>query len=165
MSIEKEFRSAVRGHLERLNAQLIPVLKQLISHEYPDEVFAICFEIFPDSFSSGFPIRAFFMDEDNSEYFIEIAGEAEYPCPVDPGLLEIDEVYPEELEATLEASAEELDPWAIASHEAALWFLERWRQAGGNAFPLEATIAEHDSSEELNLKTGEWQESYALFES
>jgi hypothetical protein len=163
MSKEHDFRIVVRLHLELLSDQIIPVLKQLIFYTYPEEVFALCFEIFPDSFTSKFPIRAFFMNKDNIEHFEYIEGEAEYPSPVDPALLDIHEVYPIQLEEKFENLEEDISLGTISSDETAHWFYDCWVKAGGNNFYLEATIANHDSGEELNLKTGEWQENSTLF--
>ncbi|PKO66978.1 MAG: hypothetical protein CVU22_13650 [Betaproteobacteria bacterium HGW-Betaproteobacteria-16] len=164
MTPEQKFRTTVRSHLDALSEQLVPVLKRLIAHRYPKEVFALCFEIFPDSFTSQFPIRAFFMDRENCEHFEYVDGIAEYPSPVDPELLAIDAVYPEDLEVAFEEDGG-LDLWRLASEEAAVWLYDCWKKAGGSSFALEATVADHNSSVELNLKSGKWQAKYALFTS
>ena len=98
MNIEQEFREKVAEHLENLSEDLKPILKELIEFDYPKEVNTLAFEVFVDGFSSGLPVRAFFMDDDNSEHFIYVNGKAEYPSPVDPSLLKIEHVYPYELE-------------------------------------------------------------------
>jgi len=56
------FRSKVQAHLAVLDQELVVVLRALIEHRYPPEVFAISFEVFSDSFTSQFPARAFFVD-------------------------------------------------------------------------------------------------------
>lgn len=161
---KRKFQAAVRSHLDDLSEQLVPVLKELVEYSYPKEVSALDFEIFPDSFSSQFPVRVFFMDSENCEHFEYLDGIAQYPSPVDPGLLNIDKVYPDELEEAFEED-EDMDLWALAVAETAMWFFDCWKKAGGKRFTLGATIAEHDSSEELNLKSGKWQERYASFAS
>lgn len=143
---------------------LVSVLKKLVVHKYPEEVFALSFEIFPDSFTSQFPVRVFFMDSKNCEHFEYVDGIAQYPSPAAPDLLEVDEVYPEELEEVFEEN-ENLDLWTLAAAETAVWFYDCWKKAGGKRFTLGATIADHDSSEELNLKNGKWQEKNVLFAS
>jgi hypothetical protein len=97
-TLEKEFRGRVRQHLAKLEARLVAALSSLIGHSYPMEVFALSFEVFSNSFTEGFPARAFFMDRTNCEYFLYVNGEATYPSPIDPELLDIDSTYPEELE-------------------------------------------------------------------
>lgn len=165
MSIETEFRQVVRAHLDMLDDQIVPVLGQLIAHDYPPEVIAISFEVFCDGFRSGFPIRAFFMDQTNTEFFVMINGQAEYPSPVDPGLLEIDRVFAAGLQDEFwERSGETLDTYTVAGQEAIKWFHEKWTQAGGREFSLFATIALHDDPEEFNLKTGAWQPLYSDIE-
>ncbi|MBU2714424.1 hypothetical protein [Zooshikella harenae] len=160
MSIEEEFKGKVAEHLDRLSADLTPVLKKLIEYGYPKEVDMLAFEIFIDGFSSGFPVRAFFMDEDNSEHFVYIDGKAEYPSPVDPDLLKIDHVYPYELEEEYTNRDESLDPWHIATNELIEWFSKCWLAAGGKSFKLKANIAPHDSNHEFDLKESKWVERW-----
>jgi hypothetical protein len=160
MSIEQEFKEQVIEHLEKLSDHLKPVLKELIEYDYPDEVDTLAFEIFVDGFSSEFPVRAFFMDKDNSEHFIYIDGKAEYPSPVDPDLLKIDQVYPYELEEEYTDNDESLDPWKIATNELIDWFSKCWQAAGGKTFKLKANIAPHDSNHEFDLVEGKWQERW-----
>ena len=122
MSIEQEFREKVAGCLNALSVDIEPVLKALIEYEYPKEVVSLEFEVFVDGFTQEFPVRAFFMDSDNSEYFVYVNGKAEYPSPVDPGLLKIDHVYPYELEEEYTTKDDTLDPWSIATNELVEWF-------------------------------------------
>jgi len=127
-------------------------------HDYPKEVDSLSFEVFSDCFTSGFPVQAFFMDEGNSEYFIMTDGKAEYPSPVDSGLLSIDNVYPIELEEEFENRDEDFDPWAAATAELIEWFSKCWLTAGGADFKLDAHIAHHDSTHQFNLITSEWHD-------
>lgn len=155
MSIESKFRSEVRTHLENLTNDLVPVLSQLVSHDYPKEVAAISFEVFYDGFTSGFPVRAFFVDEDNSEFFLFNGDQAEYPSPVDPGLLEISGVYPDTLDDKY-ADDEELDTYTLASLELIDWFSGCWNAAGGKTFPRVALISIHDDTQVFDLKSEVW---------
>lgn len=157
MTKEQEFRSGVRSLLENLDQDIEPVLVKLIAHSYPQEVVSIDFEIFTDGFTQEFPVRAFFMDSSNSEFFVYVNGKAEYPSPVDPGLLNIPHVYPEEFEDAFTESDGEFDPWHHATEVLIDWFSEQWLKAGGSTFRLKATIAPHDSAHEFNLNTSEWQ--------
>ena len=161
---EQTFRQQVRSNLSSLEASLIPVLSALVSYQYPSQVAALDFEVFSDGFTRNFPVRAFFLDSSNTEFFLYVDGTATYPSPVDPGLLEIDYVYPPELEDQLEAESPDSDPWHIATTELLDWFLSCWRKAGGERFPLAATIAHHDASSELNLLTGNLQPRGSPFE-
>lgn len=163
-SAEHIFRQGVRDGLAKLDPQIEDVLRSLVSYEYPPEVFALSFEVFSEGFTSGFPVRAFFMDRSNTEHFLWEGEKAKYPSPVDPGLLEIDHVYTEELEEELEEKSPESDSWSIATGELIQWFAKHWQRVGGATFRLVATIAPHDSSEEFNLKSGRWQPSYAEFD-
>jgi hypothetical protein len=158
MSIEQEFKEKVTEHLEKLSEDLKPILKQLIEFDYPEEVTTLAFVIFVDGFSSEFPVRAFFIDEDYSEYFIYIGGKAEYPSPVDPDLLNIEYVYPYEIEEEYTSKDESLDPWHIATNELIDWFSKCWLSAGGQTFKLKANIAPHVSNREFNLVESKWQE-------
>ena len=153
-SADKKFRDRVRERLEALGPSLESVLEKLITYEYLPEVFAIDFEVFSDGFTQQFPVRCFFLDRDNCEFFVYEGGKATYPSLVDPGLLSISEVYPSEWEEELEEASSDSDPWRIATKELFTWFLARWRAAGGSTFGLAASIAHHDSNEEINLVTG-----------
>ena len=154
---EQQFQQKVRESLDCLTPQLVPVLTALVQHKYPPEVAAIDFEIFSDAFCSQFPVRAFFLDSNNTEFFLFVDGQATYPSPIDPGLLEIDCVYPQLLEDDLSEASPECDPWHLATLELLRGFQSCWDKSGGRGFHLAATIAHHDSSEELNLLTGEVQ--------
>lgn len=158
-----KFRAEVKRHLTDIDSRLVGALGALIAHQYPPEVFSLSFEVFSDSFTSQFPARAFFMDRDNCEHFVYVNGKAEYPSPIDPEILELDGIYPEELEEQFEEANPDHDAWSLATSEFIAWFYECWRKAGGERFPLSATIGEHDSDKEFNLKTGVWQESHASF--
>lgn len=158
MSFEQEFTEKVVGYLAKLTDELQPILKQLIEHDYPQEVATLAFEVFVDSFSSQFPVRVFFMDKDNTEYFIYHDGKAAYPSPVNPNLLDIDHVYPDEFEEEYIDKDEDLDPWQIATNALIEWFSQSWIAAGGQRFKLKANIAPHDSHYEFNLVECQWQE-------
>jgi hypothetical protein len=84
--VAEDFKAAIREGLRAYEDSLIAVLRLVVTHNYPSPVVAVAFEVFPDSWSQGFPARAFFLDESNSEYFIYVDGEARYPSSVDPGL-------------------------------------------------------------------------------
>ncbi|MEL4280905.1 MULTISPECIES: hypothetical protein [Shewanella] len=149
MSFEQEFTEKVGVYLDNLTDELQPVLKQLIAHDYPQEVVTLAFEVFVDGFSSQFPVRVFFMDID---------GKAAYPSPVNPHLLDIDHVYPDEFEEEYIEKDEDLDPWQIATNALIEWFSKCWIAAGGQSFKLNANIAPHDSHYEFNLVECQWQE-------
>lgn len=156
MSIEEEFKVKIAAHLNRLTDDIMPVLRELIEYDYPKEVDALAFEIFVDGFSSEFPVRAFFMDADDSEYFIMVDGKAEYPSPVDPRLLKIDYVYPYDFEEEYTEKDDSLDPWHVATNELIEWFSKCWLAAGGKHFKLNANIAPHDGNHEFDLKESKW---------
>ena len=161
----EEFRAEVKRHLLGFENRLVDALKSLIAHQYPPEVFSLSFTVFSDSFTSQFHARAFFMDCDNCEHFVYVDGKAEYPSPIDPKILDVGGVYPEELEEQFDETNPDSDAWSLATSEFIAWFHACWCKAGGEKFPLSATIGEHDSDKEFNLKTGVWQESYADFHS
>ncbi|MGL5471840.1 MAG: hypothetical protein ACRDCT_27315 [Shewanella sp.] len=158
MSFEQEFTEKVGGYLDKLTDELQPILKQLIEYDYPQEVATLAFEVFVDRFSSQFPVRVFFMDKDNTEYFVELDGKAAYPSPVNPNLLDIDHVYPDEFEEEYIDKDEDLDSWQIATNALIEWFSKCWIAAGGQSFKLKAHIAPHDSHYEFNLVESQWQE-------
>jgi hypothetical protein len=146
---EAAWRELVSGKLAVLTPQLTAVLQKLVQHSYPPQVASIDFEIFSDGFSEGFPVRAFFMDAENNEFFLYSGGKARYPSPVDPDLLEIDQVYAFEEEEGFEEESDELDLWAIASDELIDWFGSCWLAAGGNQLSISASIQVHDDPDTL----------------
>lgn len=158
MSIEQEFREKVQEHLDKLILDMKPVLKELIECNYPKEVVSLEFEIFADGFTQGFPVRAFFMDSNGSEHFVYVNGEAQYPSPVEPELLDIEYVYPYELEEKYINQDEDFDPWSIAIDELIQWFSECWKEMGGESFKLKANIAPHDNDQAYNLIKSKWEE-------
>lgn len=155
MSIESKFRSEVRTHLQNFTNDLVPVLTQLVNYDFPREVAAIAFEVFYDGFTRGFPVRAFFVDEDNSEFFVFDGDQASYPSPVDPGLLNIEQVYPETFENKY-SQYEQLDTYTLASLELIDWFTGCWNNAGGKHFSRVAVISIHDDTQVFDLKTEVW---------
>ncbi len=163
LTIENEFRTKLRDGLRRIEAALIEALKQIIDYKYPPEVFAVCFEVFPDSWSNSFPVRTFFLDASNNEHFVYVDGEATYPSPIDPGLIEVSEILPYEFEISIRERDPGFDYFTASADEFIAWFAPCWNRAGGIDFPLLATVADHDSDRELNLKTGEWQNRHAAF--
>lgn len=158
MNIEQDFSEKVQEHLRALTASIKPVLKELIEYSYPEEVVSLEFEIFEDEFIKGFPVRAFFMNSNDSEHFVYVNGEAQYPSPVDPELLDIEYVYPYELEEKYINQDDELEPWSIAIDELIKWFSKCWREVGGESFKLKANIAPHDNDEVYNLVDSKWEE-------
>jgi hypothetical protein len=158
MNIEQEFREKVQEHLDKLILDIKPVLKELIEYNYPKEVVSLKFEIFANGFTQGFPVRAFFMDSNDSEHFVYVNGEAQYPSPVDPELLDIEYVYPYELEEKYINQDEDFNPWSIAIDELIQWFSECWKEMGGESFKLKANIAPHDNDQAYNLIESKWEE-------
>jgi hypothetical protein len=159
--LEREFRGVVRDHLEVLTQPLIEALRALIHHPFPEQVVEISFEVFRDGFTSGFPVRAFFMDRDNCEFFLRENGKAVYPSPIDPGLLDIPRVYSRAVDDRYDAVPDQI---TVAGDELVPWFAECWQAAGGSGFTRRATIAFHDGVRELNLMTGTFQKTYAGFD-
>ena len=160
--VAKKFKFAIRTGLRAHQDSLIAVLQQLVKQPYPPEVVAISFEVFPDSWSQGFPVRAFFLDESNNEHFVFVEGEANYPSAVDPGLLTVPYIITPEAEESFHRRSPELDRFTLGAEEFILWFADCWIQAGGLEFALSATIADH-GDQEFNLLTSKWQERYAAF--
>jgi hypothetical protein len=154
---EAEFQHRVAMALELHTGALVPVLRQLVNHEYPPEVVAVVFEVFPDGFTSGFPVRAYFMDESNSEFFLFERGEARYPCPVDPGLLDIARVYDDSVEEEFLSANEDADSYTLAGKALIPWFAACWVAAGGSDFGRRATISLHDDTEVYDLVHGRWR--------
>jgi hypothetical protein len=152
----EEFRTLLRTGLQRLEEPLIAVLRQLLVYKYPPEIVAISFEVFSDSWSQGFPARAFFLDETNSEFFVYVNGDAKYPSPVDPELLDVPFVItPEDEDRIIECNPD-LDTYSVGAEEFISWFIDCWNKAGGASFQLHASIAEHDSGRQFNLVSGKW---------
>lgn len=158
MNIEQEFSAKVQEYLNRLTSSIKPVLKELIAYDYPKEVVSLEFEVFADEFTKGFPVRAFFIDANNSEHFVHVNGEAQYPSPVAPELLEIEHVYPSKLEEKYINEDEDFDLWSIASDELIQWFSHCWKEVGGESFQLKANIAPHDNDEVYNLVSSKWEQ-------
>ncbi|PWF45384.1 hypothetical protein C7C56_017975 [Massilia glaciei] len=149
-AVEDEFKLAFRNGLAGLEQPLIGVLRQLATHNYPSEVVAIDFEVFSDSWSDGFPVRAFFMDATNCEHFVYVDGSAEYPSPVDPGLL-TEAIISDDVEWSLLERAPEMDAGALGEAELFPWFIACWQKAAGGGFLKRATLALHDDAREFDL--------------
>ncbi len=152
----ERFQAAVTERLQFLRSSLVPVLRQLVEHQYPDEVVSLDFEVFTDGFTQGFPVRAFFIDSENNEYFLSFDGSPEYPSPVDPQLLHIDRVYGDDLEPRFLEEDEDLDTFTLAGEALVPWFAECWRHAGGRAFGRAATVRLHDDPRVFDLARGAW---------
>jgi hypothetical protein len=161
-STEQQFLRKFRRRLDGLRKKLEPVLAQLIIYNYPPEVAALDFEVFSDTWSGRFPARAFFLDKENTEFFVYEKGTATYPCSVDPSLLQ-DEILSWDEEQGLLKAEPALEISSLGVNEFVLWFAQAWVAARGQDFPLSATIAEHDADKEFNLVVGKWQERYASF--
>jgi len=153
---ESEFQHQVVAHLQPHAVALTDALRRLVQHTYPTEVRSLEFEVFPDGFTDGWPVRAFFMDEDRTEFFVFNKGKAEYPSPIDPGLIALDHVYGRSLEEALEASSPDSDYYTLAGEALIPWFADCWRDAGGLEFGLAATIALHDDIRAFDLRRREW---------
>lgn len=157
MHPNQDVQSAVLNYLKTFDDSLLSVLKQLIQQRYPLEVKTLAFEIFSEQFSEQFPIRVFFLDEDHSEHFVMVNGEARYPSVIDPSLLLIDGVYSRDFEC--QYLSQGIDIWTISSQVCMQWFIELWIKAGGGNCTLQATIAQHDSSARFDLIEQLWGES------
>ena len=155
---ELEFQRRVVQALEAHSAALIGVLEQLVVHDYPSEVASLDFEVCPQSFTSGFPVRAFFMDRDNSEFFVYEGDDAQYPSPVDPGLLDLPSVIREDAAQDLLAADPDADDLTLAAEALIPWFGRCWLAAGGASFTRSATIAVHDDVRFFDLLQQRWQE-------
>ena len=93
-----EFGSIVQRSLERLSPRLKEVLRELIDYHYDPVVKFIRFEIFPEEFTRGFPVMAFFFDAEWNEYFETVGARQRKPCGLNGDLLLIDCVYTEQFE-------------------------------------------------------------------
>lgn len=153
---EHEFQQQVRAALEPHSSALVAALRMLVAHDFPPEVASIAFEVFPEGFTSGFPVRAFFVDAENTEFFLYEAGRAQYPSPVDPGLLEIDHVYEAALEKALAATSPNSDYLTLAGRALIPWFSRCWVEAGGLLFAGRAHICLHDDREVYDLVQQTW---------
>ena len=159
LPLTERFKAAVTDRLRPLESSLIPVLRQLVEHRYPPEVASVAFEVFTDAFTQQFPVRAFFLDASNSEHFVYIDGKATYPSPVDPGLLDLHQVFDEGFQDGFLGELDDLDVFTLAGEALIPWFATCWGQAGGAKFPIGATIALHDDPREFDLVRGRWRES------
>ena len=146
--LRKEWREFVAAKLDLHTSVLVTVLRGLAMQPYPPEVASLDFELFPDGFTEGFPARAFFVDSENTEVFVEENGRFRYPSTVDPELLDIAHIYSaDEEEAFLDregAMEIEDELWELATTVFFDWFERCWIDAGGSDFPLRATIMPHD---------------------
>lgn len=141
---EKEFQRRITLEFDTHSVALVNVLRKLIAHDYPCEVESLDFVVFPMNFYSGFPMRVFFTDKNNTEFFIMRNGEANYPSPVDPSLLDIPQLCSESIEKEIFGEDPETDTWTLAGDTLIAWFFGRWFDAGGAEFTRSATIALHD---------------------
>jgi hypothetical protein len=157
-TVAERFQAGVVAHLEPLTDRLVPVLRRLVDFPYPAEVETLDFEVFCDGFTEGFPVRAFFIDAQNCEFFGYRGGKAEYPCPVDPDLLQLEAVYPREFVEPFRAESPELDHFTLAGEALIPWFARCWVTAGGRRFRRNALIGLHDSFRRFDLVRQVWSE-------
>lgn len=148
---EKEFQRRITQALDVHSSAMVDVLRKLIAHDYPKEVESIDFVVFPMDFYSGFPMRVFFLDKNNTEFFITRNGEAEYPSPVDPDLLDIPQLCSASIEEEIFGEDPETDPWTLAGETMIGWLFRRWHEAGGAEFTRAATAALHDDKDYYEL--------------
>jgi hypothetical protein len=134
--------------------QLEPVLEKLITYEFDPAVRVLLFEVFPESFTSRFPVRLFFYDARWTEHFILVNGRWQHPCEVDPDLLDIKQVYDVRLEKDFASEVD--DPWSIAVDTLIEWFSQCWQDARGRRCKLPAYISQHDSSNLFDLRQKRW---------
>lgn len=158
MSAEHQFKEQVIAHFEQLSEALQARLSTIIEYEYPQEVATLAFEVAVDGFSSGFPVKVYFLDKDNQAHFICVDGKAETGVPRASNLLTIEHVYPDELEDEYTNMDDSLDPWDIATTVLIQWFSTCWLAAKGHTCMLKANIAPHDSHFVFNLMDLRWQE-------
>ncbi|MGD0383912.1 MAG: hypothetical protein ABSA77_10345 [Thermoguttaceae bacterium] len=156
--VAQRFQDGVLSYLEPLTEKLINVLHRLIEYPFVPEVSCLAFEVFYDSFSEFFPIRVFFLDEFNNEYFIHVNGQAEYPCDVNPGLLDIPSVYPHEFIKQFCAEDPNIDYFTLSSKALIPWFSKCWHIAGGGNFQRKAIIRIHDGSQYFDLIEQIWKD-------
>ena len=154
--VAARFQAGVVRHLEPLSSQLVPVLKRLVAYPFAAQVHHLDFEVFCDGFTAGFPVRAFFMDADNCEYFVCVEGKARYPCDVDPELLKIGKVYSREFEEEFTRQDVDLDCFTLAGEALIPWFGQCWTAAGGQLFDRGACIVLHDDSRRYDLLRQKW---------
>jgi hypothetical protein len=159
-TFQDEFRREVARYLEPLTTDLVTVLRRLISYPYPPQVVRIEFDVFDDGFRCGFPVRAYFFDADYNEHFEYKEDKAQYPCDVDPALLDIPRVYPSHFEDRFTTADPDLDTWTAAGETLIDWFTRCWRDAGGEAFSREANIGIHDMNRRFDLVRRTWYEPH-----
>jgi len=152
-----EFQQCVIEALKPLTDDLTEVLRRLVSHEYPEEVELVDFVVEPQGFTEGFPVRAFFFDDGLCEVFVHEDGEATYPSPVDPGLLEVGQIYDPSIEEAVHRYDASVDYLTLAAKTLIPWFEECWLSAGGADFSREATIRLHDDREFYDLIARQWR--------
>ena len=156
---EVAFRSAVRGHLEVLSAQLMESLRVLITHAYPPDFWLLDFEVHTDDrFGLGWPICVYFFRREFDQISDSDPDASMYPLQqVDP-LVQVSRFCPKSLLSDFAITPD--DYWHELATEAELieWFHHCWLAAGGEAFRYRAMIAPHDVARRLDLRTGRWVE-------
>ncbi|MEZ6038688.1 MAG: hypothetical protein R3F29_14495 [Planctomycetota bacterium] len=152
---EAEFQLQVLQALDRQTSCMVTVLRQVIGHDYPDQVAAVAFEVFSDGFQEGFPVRMYLMDKDDLYVEQDRSGGRRW-MPVNPGLLQIDRVYGPELPESLHAVLPDADDWGLATDSLIRWFGKCWIAAGGLAFRRRAWIQHHDSIFRFDLAKQDW---------
>ena len=151
-------RAEVARAVAPLSADLTGVLRRLIGHDYPPAVAFVEFQVFPgpSEFTEMFPVRAFFLDEENTEHFEYVHGKATYPTCVDPGLLDIRGVVPRETWHAWESRDANIDSHTVAAEAVVPWFASCWKAAGGAGFPLPAFVCLHDDPWTFDLRASRW---------
>jgi hypothetical protein len=149
----EQFRTEFLYALACLEPALIAALRKFVRSDYPPEVVTLHFEVFSESWATDFPVRAFFLDENNGEFFVDVDGNAAYPTTVDPALLCGKRILSTAFEDDHAERYPDLDVSELGMQHLVPWFSLCWQRAGGHDFRRAATIAAHDDSKEYVLIT------------
>lgn len=151
---EPLLRPEIAKHLASYTAQLVPALRILIEHEYPEDFWQLDFEVH-EYYFDDFPVCVYFYREE----FDQVADDEEgYPEGQTLHIIETGRIIPQSLLDQYPEDEAAGECWHSEAIDAEIvaWFHKCWIDAGGTSFPHRARLAPHDADQRMDLVTGEW---------
>lgn len=178
-------QSRILATLASRSNDLVRILRELIDFPYPDDFWQLDFEIhdndhpeiliyfYRDKFEQvlrpggSVMISASEIPDGPFAHYKRMERECQeanspppscYPFHIPSPLFSREPLYPSQIELDIAPDPESDNSWVRdAAIQAVIdWFRACWIEAGGTRFRFRAFIGDHDASERLDLRSGEW---------
>ncbi|MGG1595528.1 hypothetical protein SAMN04489762_2892 [Terribacillus saccharophilus] len=156
----QDYTEAVSVSLQKHSEDVISELKQIFQLPFLPEVEKIAFRLFKEPMAFELTIMYYALDADGNErYYDEMgdkyAGGSEEVAEEIP-YFQLPDTATDAFEAFRELqedAVEKADEQVMIA-----WFADCYKRAGGDAFPLEASVGFHNDMKAYFLKQGAWAE-------